>query len=184
LIGLKCGIGAIICSPVGAVIGAVAGGVTVGQKVAASDNGGHVGRNAGAPPREFPKTDMDRFNAHHALAGRFKGHGPLQSGFMFVDTSSIADTTDGQKKNAYLVVNAPDNDLSNGAITAWSYRMRAEVHCPTRYFVIDGLMNYPRRNAQGRGLGWEDISPPLLIEDNIYNPDNALRTAADIVCKS
>jgi hypothetical protein len=184
LIGLKCGIGAIICSPVGAVIGAVAGGVTMGQKAAASYDGGHVGRNAGAIHPDDPQTTMDTFEDRHKLVGPFKGYGPMHSGEMYVNTTSILFTDAWQKRTVYLIVNGQTEKLSDGTSGGRSYIAEAIVDCSNSDFSIARLRNFSELNAMGSMVGLQDISPPLLIEDNIYNPDNALRAAANIVCKS
>jgi hypothetical protein len=62
--------------------------------------------------------------------------------------------------------------------------VEAAVDCPNPRFSISLRTKWPGVFEMGRWYYVEDITPPLLIEDNIYNPDSALRTAADIVCKS
>jgi hypothetical protein len=181
--GLSCGIGAIICSPVGAVIGAVAGGVTMSEKAAAAYDGGHVGRNAGAIHPDYPKTDIDGFNAHHALAGRFKGYGPLQSGEMYVNTTSIHMTDVPPKRTAYLVVDVGYEMSSSGEASTRSYGVEAVVDCPNPRFSISLRTKWPGVYVMGRWYYVEDITPPLLIGDDTNNPDITLETAAYIVCK-
>ena len=145
---------------------------------------GIVGANAGAIHPEDPQAIVDRFNDRHQLAGRFQGYGPLRLGDMYVSTTSIHSTNVRQQRTAYLLVNVESDNSSAGTVNRRSYIAEATVDCSKSYFSIARLRNFSNPNAMGSMIGSQDIGPPLLIQNDINNPDATLRAAADIVCKN
>ena len=132
------------------------------------------------PPEDVVAT----FNDRHQLAGPFKGYGTLRLGEMYVNTTSIHSTNVRQQRTAYLLVNVESDNSSTGTVNGRSYIAEATVDCSRSYFTIDRVRNFSDTNAMGNMVRSQEISPPLLIVNDLNNPDTALRKAADIVCKS
>jgi len=181
--GLTCGPAAVICVPAMAVAGGVTGAVVGGLKAGGVGVPGGITIRAGGA-RSYGTAAEPPKTSHLVLAGPIEAHGPLPSGDLFVDSSSIVTGgSTGDTRNAYLVVNIAVDDLASARIGASSYSTSAEVDCSTLHFAISRITKYSSRNAAGLLVDEVDISPPLLIGDDVDKPAKTLKTAVDIVCK-